>query len=219
MITAEGCAERPAWKSALVASAVAYGRGDREGALSMLEEAARRGHPGAMVQAANIAGELGRVNVEQFWLETAAAAGSGQAMYNLGVLEFERGSRSAAATWLERAAAAGEDIGYAALVELAEQAEDVEGAKRWAEAGAKAGNPRCLGLHGMYLCREGPSHVQEGLHFLEAGASKGDPDAMLQAGITWNYQGNAAQSKYWIEQALKAGHPRARETLIKDGMG
>ncbi len=198
-----------------VASSAAYARGDIRGALQLLERAAGLGHTGAMLEAANLADELGEQPVRRHWLETAAVAGHAPAMFNLGVLAWESRDRATAAQWFESAATAGELRGFAALVELAEQAGDRVGAHRWAQQGADAGDPHCMGTYAMQLMDDGEHDFDVGMRWYERGAALGDPDCMVGAGLGWSYRGNTAQARHWFEQARAAGHPNARALLAK----
>jgi TPR repeat protein len=187
-----------------LASAVVYGDGDVEKALDMLEQASRMGHQRAMLEAANVAGELGRKSVQVHWLNTAGAAGDARAMYNLGVIAADDGDLPTARHWFQRASSAGFMEAYAALVEVAERVGDEQAAATWAETGAHAGNPRCMWVHGRNVSMRGPDQVTAALEWFERGGALGDIDCMAAAERTCNFLGRTVQARYWHQQVTIA---------------
>jgi TPR repeat protein len=190
--------------------------GDKETALRHYEEAAQLGHLDAMFDAGCANEQLGRVSASIFWWEKAARHGQAKSAWNLACAVLEQGDLPRARDWFSAAAELGDHRGFAALTELADRAGDAQAEMYWSQVGAEAGQPFCLMRYGQLLIQANPEDratLLRALPLEERAAEMGEPGAMLLAGVVNADLGRVPEARRWLEQADRAGHPRARRLI------
>jgi len=196
-------------------------QGDAQAALGYYEEAAQLGLVDAMYDAGCVSGELGRTSASTYWWEAAARNGHPKAAYNLGIAAFQAGDLGAAQHWCQRAAELGEGGGCAALTQMAAEAGDDRAEMYWSRQGAELGHPFCLMRYGQLLVQANPEDravVQRALALEERAAEMGEAGAMFLAGTMNGQLGYRSEAHRWLEQAERAGHPRARSVMDRYGL-
>lgn len=198
----------------------AMSQGDVSTALGYYEEAARLGLVDAMYDAGCVSAELGRTSASTFWWEAAARRGHANSAYNLGVAAFQAGDLDVARHWYQTAAELGEGGGCAALTQMAADAGDKQAEMHWSGRGAELGHPFCLMRYGQLLMQANPNDravMQRALALEERAAETGEANAMFLAGVVNGQLGHQPEARRWLEQAERAGHPRARNVIDRYG--
>lgn len=207
-----GDAASQAYRQGLAASL----SGDKETALRHYEEAAQLGSLDAMFEAGCVNEQLGRVPASLFWWEKAARNGQAKSAWNLACSVLNQGDLPRARDWYQTAAELGDPRGFAALTELADRAGDAQAEMYWSQVGAEAGQPFCLMRYGQLMIQANPEDratLLRALPLEERAAEMGEPGAMLLAGVVNADLGRMPEARRWLEQADRAGHPRARRLI------
>ncbi len=198
----------------------ASSQGDVAAALHYYEKAAQLGQVDAMYDAGCLSSDLGRTSASTYWFEQAARRGHAQSAYNLGVLALRAGDSDAARRWYQKAAELGDGGGCAALTQMAAEAGDKQAEMHWSRQGAELGHPFCMMRYGQLLMQASPndpSVMERALVLEERAAQTGDADAMFLAGIINGQLGRRPEARWWLEQAERAGNPRARSVIDRYG--
>lgn len=198
----------------------ARSQGDVAAALRYYEKAAQLGLVDAMYDAGCVNSDLGRTSASTYWWEQAARRGHAQSAYNLGVLAMRAGDLNAARPWYQKAAELGDGGGCAALTQMAAEAGDKQAEMHWSRQGAELGHPFCLTRYGQLLMQANPNDptvMERALVLEERAAQTGDADAMFLAGIINGQLGRRPEARWWLEQAERAGNPRARTVIDRYG--
>jgi TPR repeat protein len=198
----------------------AMSQGDVAAALGYYEKAAQLGLVDAMYDAGCVNSDLGRTSVSTYWWEEAARRGHAQSAYNLGVLALRAGDLNAARPWYQKAAELGDGGGYAALTQMAAETGDKQAEMHWSRQGAELGHPFCLMRYGQLLMQASPNDrtvMEQALVLEERAAQTGEAEAMFLAGIINGQLGRRSEARWWLEQAERAGNPRARSVIDRYG--
>ncbi len=195
-------------------------RGDVAAALYHYEEAAQLGLVDAMYDAGCLNFELGRTSAGIFWWETGAKSGHAKSAYNLGVAALQAVDLPGARQWYQRAAELGDGGGCAAMTQMAADADDKQAEMHWSRQGAELEHPFCQMRYGQLLFQANPNDrtvMQRALSLEERAAETGEANAMFLAGIINGQLGHRSEARRRLEQAERAGHPRARTVIDKYG--